>query len=493
MSKPKIYSFCKAGCQWETVHKSDFEKSAAYIQLAPNESDGYYYLEVGKTYRIVDGNAATAWTAGIRYTVDYTEQHASTGATNTTFSKGLLDLPTFGSFVKDFTFAFLGVECKDGGFALVSLLNRERTEQLVNPYTDTNWGEGYSVTSASLREIRVEGATAVYLINEDAQTKAAQGDAGDSVFVRYSAYADGTDFTKQWSEGQSYIGVATAQEAPTDKTAYVWSKFVTPQFTSAIKGNAIGAAVELTDVHSIEHTVYVMARGRNAIFYPYGCGDSGKFENGSAYVEEYTFYVQGNGTLLLSEQASAPPAGNEFIELQGALAETAWRSRVKKGQYIVLSAGCTSADIDIVASIRLDSGKYVRVSASCDEHTVYQLPEDGNLSTVRLCLTTKSYFSPSAVVKPMLEVVDYYPTTFSEFVKGISFNANIMITLKKANGEIETLDNDVFAVCEVTSTSPNMSFTVAEENVVLDVDYLQDATAVIKKLTNAIKALGGEV
>jgi hypothetical protein len=49
---------------------------------------------------------------------------------------------------------------------------------------------------------------------------------GDSCFVRYSAYADGTDFTETWSEGQNYIGFATGQEAPTDKAEYIWSKFV---------------------------------------------------------------------------------------------------------------------------------------------------------------------------------------------------------------------------------------------------------------------------
>lgn len=45
---------------------------------------------------------------------------------------------------------------------------------------------------------------------------------GDSVFIRYSANADGTDFTDTWSEGQGYMGVATGQTAPTDKTKYNW-------------------------------------------------------------------------------------------------------------------------------------------------------------------------------------------------------------------------------------------------------------------------------
>ena len=45
---------------------------------------------------------------------------------------------------------------------------------------------------------------------------------GDGVFLKYSANADGTDFTDTWSEGQGYIGVATGQSAPNDKTKYNW-------------------------------------------------------------------------------------------------------------------------------------------------------------------------------------------------------------------------------------------------------------------------------
>ena len=49
-----------------------------------------------------------------------------------------------------------------------------------------------------------------------------QGDKGDSAFIRYSAYFDGTDFTETWTEGQTYVGFATGQTAPTDKSEYTW-------------------------------------------------------------------------------------------------------------------------------------------------------------------------------------------------------------------------------------------------------------------------------
>lgn len=48
---------------------------------------------------------------------------------------------------------------------------------------------------------------------------------GDSVFIRYSEYADGTDFTEQWSKRQCYMGVYVGQSAPTDKASYEWIMF----------------------------------------------------------------------------------------------------------------------------------------------------------------------------------------------------------------------------------------------------------------------------
>ena len=48
---------------------------------------------------------------------------------------------------------------------------------------------------------------------------------GDSVHIRYSAYADGTDFTDTWNNGQNYMGVAMGQEAPINKSAYQWVLF----------------------------------------------------------------------------------------------------------------------------------------------------------------------------------------------------------------------------------------------------------------------------
>lgn len=52
-NKPKIYGTCKAGCQWETVHRSEFEAIAALVPQY-TQMDGLYWLEVGKEYKAVD-------------------------------------------------------------------------------------------------------------------------------------------------------------------------------------------------------------------------------------------------------------------------------------------------------------------------------------------------------------------------------------------------------------------------------------------------------
>lgn len=45
------------------------------------------------------------------------------------------------------------------------------------------------------------------------------------IFTRFSASADGSGFTEEWSAGQQYVGHAIALEAPTDKSAYTWYWF----------------------------------------------------------------------------------------------------------------------------------------------------------------------------------------------------------------------------------------------------------------------------
>lgn len=50
-NKPKIWANCDAGCKWETVHKDDFQSSAAFIRQSVTDNGSFkeYNLEAGKT------------------------------------------------------------------------------------------------------------------------------------------------------------------------------------------------------------------------------------------------------------------------------------------------------------------------------------------------------------------------------------------------------------------------------------------------------------
>ena len=128
-----------------------------------------------------------------------------------------------------------------------------------------------------------------------------------SVYVRYSAYADGTDYTVEWSRGQRYIGVCCGHTPPVEKTDLVWSRFdagvyigsgempewcdlqidpdgevteivqesgqsttnvmsqkaVSNTFSNALTGSASGESVALNDVSPVAHEMGVSVRGKN--------------------------------------------------------------------------------------------------------------------------------------------------------------------------------------------------------------------------------------
>lgn len=130
----------------------------------------------------------------------------------------------------------------------------------------------------------------------------------EGTWVAYSLYADGTDYTWTWSEGQRYIGICNGKTPPQDKTGFVWSKFVdtgvyvgggempewcdlqidpdgevteivqtcgqskdnvmsqksvSDTFANALRGSKSGTAVVLDDTSPIEHEMGVTVRGKN--------------------------------------------------------------------------------------------------------------------------------------------------------------------------------------------------------------------------------------
>lgn len=143
---------------------------------------------------------------------------------------------------------------------------------------------------------------------------------GDSCFIRYSAHADGTDFTETWSEGQTYIGLATAQVAPTDKSGYVWCRAVggksaydiacelenfegtEQEWLNSLKG-ADGRGIKsilkistngLVDTYRIAYTdgatmIFDITNGKD--------GDNGK----TPYIQDGYWYIDGVNTNMKAE------------------------------------------------------------------------------------------------------------------------------------------------------------------------------------------------
>lgn len=70
MSKPRIYANCKAGCLWETIHREEFERSAAIV--AVKKEYGVFRLEPKKTYRIRKTTDLFSSDYGFIITLNYT-------------------------------------------------------------------------------------------------------------------------------------------------------------------------------------------------------------------------------------------------------------------------------------------------------------------------------------------------------------------------------------------------------------------------------------
>lgn len=239
-NKPRIHAFCNAGCKWETVHKDDFERSAAIAAL-PKVS-GAFRLEPLKTYRIKKSTGLINSNYGVHVRITYTVN--GMGYAASIYNPN--DVPLYDRFgqplnfdaaYKEFwTVRLCGVFQESTGRVAVIDFDGD-IRHLVVITTGATTGE--IIENAQLV---VTGTDECYLVNEFAEVRAGDGDDGDSVFVRFSASEDGSNFTETWTDGQNYIGFATGQTAPTDKAAYTWCRFV-----SLTSGEADPGMLHVTD------------------------------------------------------------------------------------------------------------------------------------------------------------------------------------------------------------------------------------------------------
>lgn len=125
-------------------------------------------------------------------------------------------------FVVNGTFkdvAFTGTTCE---VPILSNTNQLLVGVYAGELTTTTRATIPCLPSILCQGVPAQGFPQVQPIGEKGD-KGDEGDKGDGVFIRYSASADGSDFTETWSAGQTYIGFAIGQKAPTDKEGYSWS------------------------------------------------------------------------------------------------------------------------------------------------------------------------------------------------------------------------------------------------------------------------------
>lgn len=149
-NKPKIHATCKAGCLWETIHKSDFEKSASHVIQYANDN-GNYVFELGKEYKIfAPKNAENQFTCSVIFA--YSENGA-----NKTHE---ITFTNYDQYEEYFTFRLLE-----------AIKNSESEIKIVYEIAGLRYAEGISGTNLTLLTkdyCYVSGASEVLLFNVDA-------------------------------------------------------------------------------------------------------------------------------------------------------------------------------------------------------------------------------------------------------------------------------------------------------------------------------------
>ena len=156
-NKPKIYASCKAGCNWETVHKSDFEASASHIRQNIGE-DGKCFLVTGKEYKIfAEKNESNQFTCSIRFAYLANGVETLFAITHTNEDK----------YADSFVFRLLDAVATSTAITLVYEIAGVRYSETIS---------GSSLTLANENYLYIDGATRVLRYNADATVVAKDGE-----------------------------------------------------------------------------------------------------------------------------------------------------------------------------------------------------------------------------------------------------------------------------------------------------------------------------
>lgn len=175
--KPRIYAHCDAGCNWETIHRDEFLRSASHVEIYPNQN-GFWNLVIGKTYKIFadkDENGAFAFELRIDY---FGGSYYVKTATND-------------KYADYFIFTLLEYSNNDdGGITLVYEIEGNRYTETIDS-ANVYAADGYII---------LYGANTVYMYNADATVVARDGadgvgsedkEARQSIELHLQAHEDG--------------------------------------------------------------------------------------------------------------------------------------------------------------------------------------------------------------------------------------------------------------------------------------------------------------
>lgn len=175
-NKPKIYGTCKAGCQWETIHRSELEEIAALIrqyEVMDEDGEPFWKIELGKEYKAIDTDHISPAEFLVWLSV---EVLTTSGVIETHY---ILNRPSNpDTFSKSFTFKVLGIEA----------------EAIIYEFCGVRYS--YTASAVKIGAIKLDWAGDLYLYNADATIKAENGKSAYEIAVD-NGY-EGTE--QEWSD-----------------------------------------------------------------------------------------------------------------------------------------------------------------------------------------------------------------------------------------------------------------------------------------------------
>ena len=217
-NKPRIRAFCEAGCAWETVHREDFLKSAAIARAHLNKQNEHSIFEVDayNKVRLVVTNELLAPSLFIG--LFYYDTNTQTYTTACNLNVNIKELLKKDRKKQNIDLQFIRSDnAGTNGTFLVELNGTPITFEAfaddkgwIETFPENIYFGYYAYDSNTIIE--------AYIINDGCL----EAKDGINVFVRYSTDPSGANYTKDWTIGQNYLGIATALEEPKEASEYTW-------------------------------------------------------------------------------------------------------------------------------------------------------------------------------------------------------------------------------------------------------------------------------